>query len=230
MHVVVPARDEEDRIGGCVRAIGRAVHAVRLARPGTTVTATLVLDRCTDGSLARAHEHVGDVAWDVVHVDAGRVGVARHRGILHATAGVPRPEEAWVATTDADSEVSPSWLVDHVDLARHHDLVVGAVRPDERDLSAATLEEWERRHGDVGAHVYGANLGVRLSTYLSVGGFPPVDQHEDALLVAAVRRAGAAWVHGSVVTTSARTSGRAPGGFSGYLRHLVDEVASRADA
>lgn len=232
VHVVVPAHDEEDRVGRCVQAIAKAVAAVREQQPDVVVTTTLVLDRCTDDTVGRAMASAGSQRWGVVAIDAGCVGVARRRGVAHAVAsgGAVAPETTWLATTDADSTVSESWLLDHLDLARHHDLVVGRVRPAPDELSAAVLGEWERRHRGEGPHVHGANLGIRHSTYLAAGGFARVREHEDVRLVQDAMRRGARWVQGSLVTTSARTLGRAPGGFSGYLRVLEGEVPDLAAA
>ncbi|GGU51567.1 hypothetical protein GCM10010289_84950 [Streptomyces violascens] len=46
------------------------------------------------------------------------------------------------------------------------------------------------RHSWRHPHVHGANLGVRASAYLSVGGFPPLVVGEDVALVQALERHG----------------------------------------
>lgn len=226
LHVVVPAHNEEHRVGRCVRALNVAVAVLRSARPDVLVTTTLVLDRCTDQTGARARESAEGQEWEVLEIDAGCVGVARHAGIAHAVAtrAVIVPETTWIVTSDADSLVGSRWLLDHLDLAQHHDLVIGRVEPDPDELTDAALVEWRRRHSIGGHHVHGANLGVRLSTYLAAGGFPPVAAHEDVLLAEAVMRSGARWIHDTLVTTSARHVGRAPGGFSHYVRELEKHV------
>lgn len=232
VHVVVPAHNEERRVGRCVRAVNVAVAALRSARPDVMVTTTLVLDRCTDQTRARAQESAGEHAWGVLEIDAGCVGAARHAGIAHAvaTTAVIAPETTWVVTSDADSLVGSQWLVDHLALAEHHDLVIGRVEPDPDELTGAALAEWRRRHTIDGHHVHGANLGVRLSTYLAAGGFPPVAQHEDVLLAEAVISSGARWIQDTLVTTSARHVGRAPGGFSRYMLELDKHVCVKPGA
>lgn len=71
-------------------------------------------------------------------------------------------------------------------------------------------------------HVYGANLGVRASTWRDVGGFPRVAVGEDAALLAAVDAAGGQVVRPvePSVTTSGRRHGRAPGGLADLLDSL----------
>lgn len=229
VHVVVPAHDEEARIGVCLRSLGVAIHQVRAAHPGLTVRLTLVLDRCRDGTAdaaRRAGTEVGaDV--DVVAIDAQCVGAARAAGVAQAArqARGIAPEHVWIANTDADCDVPATWLLEHVRLAEDVDLIVGGVRLEPTDSDTALVEEWRRRHRRTDAHVHGANLGVRLATYLRAGGFPSIREHEDVALVGALDRIGARRAHGTWVTTSARRRGRTPGGFAGYLRRLEAELA-----
>ena len=107
------------------------------------------------------------------------------------------------------------------------DLVLGQARTDPRDLDEATYREWSRLHPSTHAtrHVHGANLGVRWSAFEAAGGFPPVPEHEDVLLVEAVVAAGANVAAGPTILTSGRLRGRVDGGFSGYLRDLGARLA-----
>jgi len=64
---------------------------------------------------------------------------------------------------------------------------------------------------------------VRASTYLEIGGFASLSQHEDVDLVSRLRAHGAQ-IHetGEIpVRTSARKTGRTPGGYAGWVRDLV---------
>jgi glycosyltransferase involved in cell wall biosynthesis len=213
--VVVPVRDEQELLGRCLDSLEGA-----LARPGGAVPAsvTIVLDGCTDGSAAIA----GRYPFPVLELDGVGVGRSRREGVAAALArlpGVPR-ERVWVANTDADSAVPADWLVRHLELADSGwDAVLGTVVPDARDLPP------ELRGGPLsvaartGAPVYGANLGVRASSYAGVGGFAAVREHEDARLVAALHAAGArvTSAYDLTVLTSGRAVGRAPGGYAGFL-------------
>lgn len=224
VHVVVPANDEEELLPRTLRTLETAVDELRRARPAITARVTLVLDACTDGSrdVARRHPDVG-----VVEVAFRRVGAARARGVAAATAGVPSTElgRHWLANTDADCAVPADWLVRQAILADAGvDLVTGTVEPDGDDLDPAVLARWRSLHQlrEDHHHVHGANLGLRLSTYVSSGGFEGVALHEDARLVERVRASGGTCVSSDTLRlrTSGRRRGRAPGGFAHFLSEL----------
>jgi glycosyltransferase involved in cell wall biosynthesis len=223
--VVVPARDEERLLGACLSAIGRATRHLADVRPDVAVVVVVALDACTDRSARVAAGH----PWARVVTTAGGVGRARAAGVDHAVRlsgyhDAAAGDRVWVACTDADSRVPEDWLAVHVGLAESGaDAVVGTVEPDD-GLEPAVLARWVRAHdlADGHRHVHGANLGVRLSTYRAAGGFRSLLAHEDVALVEAVRRVGGrveSTAAGRVVTSS-RCTGRAPEGFSHYLREL----------
>ena len=224
MHVVVPAHDEEQLLPRTLRTLHEAVAELRRVRPAITTRVTLVLDACTDGSreIARRHRDVHPV--DVTY---RCVGAARAHGVVVATAWVPTRQRGshWLANTDADCAVPRDWLVRQAILADAGvDLVTGTVEPDSDDLSPAVVAQWRALHqlGDGHRHVHGANLGVRLSTYLDSGGFEDAPLHEDVGLVERVRASGASCVASSALhlRTSGRLRGRAPGGFAHFLSEL----------
>lgn len=235
LTVVVPARNEERRIDGCLRSLAAARHRLRsVARNPPPVRVIVVADRSTDRTAELAASWPGT---KVVESDCGRVGGARSIGMADALAGFGAgavseigPAEIWLAGTDADSRVPSDWLLTQVRLARQGaDLLLGTVRPDPAELDPEGLLAWHRRHdlADGHRHVHGANLGVRGDVYLRAGGFADVAEHEDVLLVDAIRRMGGRVVSTgqSPVLTSARSSGRTPGGLAGYLRELLEETA-----
>ena len=217
--VVIPARDEEAALPATLRSLERAV--AEAAGVGVSVRVLLVLDRCQDGSAALAARWPG---VEAVTCDVGAVGAARRLGcqrLLHDPA-VPAPD--WLATTDADTVVPPLWLVRQAELAdAGADVVVGTVEPDVA-LAESRARHWWRRHHLAERHgyVHGANLGVRAAAYEQVGGFAPLATGEDRDLVARLRAAGARSLATDTtrVTTSSRTTGRAPDGFAAYLRAL----------
>jgi glycosyltransferase involved in cell wall biosynthesis len=230
--VVIPARDEADRVDRCLAAVTESVRELdgRLAGPGVDVRIVVVVDGCRDGTADRVAQ------WPTVSLvdcTAGRVGVARSAGIgelltVLGRSGVPLAG-TWIANTDADSEVPPGWLSTHAAAARRGAaMLLGTVRPDSAELDAALERRWFRSHrlGDGHSHVHGANLGVRADWYRRVGGFPPVARNEDVALAAAVDAAGGRIERtgASPVLTSARLTGRAPGGMADYLRRLRSDV------
>ncbi|MCT9821400.1 glycosyltransferase [Microbacterium sp. W1N] len=217
--VVIPAHDEEELLGACLASV--AVAALAPRRRGIPVHVWVALDACTDGS-ARIAAAAGA---HLVELDARNVGVARQAGVTAAldAVGDVAPSQVWLAHTDADSVVPANWLTDQLRHARRGaGVVVGTVRPDFRDLSPAQHDAWWQTHtpGVANGHVHGANLGMRADVHLAAGGFAAAAVHEDVMLVAAARAAGArvsasdaAWVR-----TSGRQAGRAPDGYARYLR------------
>ncbi len=220
--VVVPVHDEEQTLAGCLTALDAARAHLAHRHPEVTASVTVVLDRCRDASAAIAARH--DV--DVLALDAGNVGTARAAGVAHARRTTTSADLVWVATTDADSRVPECWLTEQVVRAdAGHDLVVGSVVPELGELAAPVHEAWLARHSTGARHVFGASLGFRLSAYDAGGGFAPVGLHEDTLLVDALLARGVPWTSGTCpVITSARTVGRASGGFADYVRRLHHEL------
>lgn len=224
--VVVPARDEEERIAACLDAIARAGARLHPSRPDIVVDVVVVLDRCVDGTEAVVRS-VGLVPLTA----EGGVGTARAAGAQHAiararAAGVD-DRALWLASTDADSEVPEHWLQVHVELAESGlDAVFGTVEPS--GASPAVLAEWHRRHCLAEGHpyVHGANLGVRAATYRAAGGYPPLARDEDVTLVASIKATSPRWVATDRcrVASSGRLEARCVGGFADYLGALVREV------
>jgi hypothetical protein len=164
----------------------------------------------------------------------GSAGAARAAALergLDLTGGRRSPQDLWIATTDADSEVSPTWLSRQLDYAAiGFDAVAGVIELlDDEDRLPSVFESFEQTYrftsDTAHAHVHGANLGVRGDAYLAVGGFPQLALAEDHALW---ERLGA---HGCrrvspidvVVATSARLRGRAPGGFADTLASIQPE-------
>lgn len=221
--IVVPARNEERLIRRCLTALAAAGARLRVERPQTRLRTVVVLDSCTDAT-AEIVSEFSDVS--VLAIEAGRVGMARAAGIRALADGIGDPRGAWVASTDADSAVPATWLLDQLALADGGaDVVTGFVAtdlsdtPDElRDL-APTATHLKDGH----PYVYGANLGFTLQTYLDLGGFAPLAAHEDVAFVEKARRLGVrCHASGSLwVLTSGRTEGRTPEGYAAFLRSLA---------
>lgn len=212
--VVIPARDEEALLPKCLASVAIAAARAR-RRTGVIVEVIVVADRCTDATVQAAQ----DGGARVLEVDHGAVGAARRDGVTFA---LTEFDSQWIANTDADSVLPPNWLDEQLRLARKGaDVVIGTVRPDPADVSAEQLARWRstRVRGVPNGHVHGANLGVRVSTYLAADGFAPLPEHEDVDLVARCSALGAVVVPTAAidVITSGRRDSRAPGGYSRYL-------------
>jgi glycosyltransferase involved in cell wall biosynthesis len=222
--VVIPAHNECERIGAALAAVQLA--AAHPALCGEAVQVVVVLDSCSDGTEAVA-ARLGAVC---LVLDARNVGVARARGAECCIEAGAR----WLAFTDADTVVSPDWLV--MQLAEQADAVCGCVvvgdwhthgADGERGERARALFDSRYTHADGHRHVHGANLGVATEAYRRAGGFAPLACSEDVALVDALAATGAriAWSAGPRVTTSARTDARARGGFGDTLLAMVASLA-----
>lgn len=217
--VVVPACNEAEHIGACLRSIEKAAQCARLG--DEAVALVVVLDDCSDatGAIAR---RAGAV---VLALDANNVGAARAAGAELALARGAR----WLAFTDADSVVAPDWLADQ--LALDADAVCGTVAIREWGSYGPCMQaHYERTYTDADGHqhIHGANLGVSADAYRRAGGFKPMVSSEDVALVEALRGVGAriAWSARPRVETSARRSFRAPLGFGATLLRIHEEAAS----
>jgi cellulose synthase/poly-beta-1,6-N-acetylglucosamine synthase-like glycosyltransferase len=260
--VAIPVRDEARRLPACLAAL--ADQRDRLGRPverdgfGVVVFA----NNCTDnsGSLARAMPEELSLALRVVEVSL--MPGAAHAG--NARGGAMDAALDWLAedfatdgvilTTDADSQVSPDWLVSNLEaVAAGADAVLGQIRLDEDgDLLSEALHrrgrlesEYEALLAALSARVdplpydpwpnhatiSGASIAITRRAYEEVGGLPRVPLGEDKALVAALMRIDARIRHAPdvLVTTSGRTDGRAPGGVADTLRLRSEDAEAPCD-
>ena len=220
--VVVPAHDEEALLPGCLAALRVAALAVA----PVPVRICVVADACAD----RTAEVARQFGVHVVSVAERNVGAARAAGMaatLSQLAGIP-PDRVWLASTDADTRVPPSWLARQLAYAAvGWDVVLGTVSVTDWNehpphVPAAFAARYAFKDGSH-PHVHGANLGCRASAYLKAGGFRPLSTAEDHDLLRALTRSGCAIARSSdiPVTTSSRRRGRAPAGFSQLLATLA---------
>ena len=228
--VVVPVRDEELLLPGCLDALAAAVDAVH-ASCDVDVAVVVVLDACVD----RSADVVAAAPWaHALEVDHGSVGAARRAGAREALTmlgrdSAPATDPAWLATTwlattDGDSQVPPGWLTGMTALAAAGaDLVVGTVVVDDwAGHAPAVRERWRQAYGtsDPHPHVHGANLGLTAAAYESIGGFPGVAVDEDVALVEASAGLRVVRTRALPVRTSGRPRSRVAGGFADHLRGL----------
>ncbi|MFB8118223.1 glycosyltransferase [Streptomyces sp. NPDC056465] len=225
--VAVPAHNEAATLPAALRSLRRALLESRNAG-ALTVRLVVAADSCTDTTSLDAER------WgaDVVQVGHRMAGAARAAAVAKGlrSCGV-RPEATWVVTTDADCVVRPSWLAHQLDCAnRGWHCVLGTVRISADPPLAESVRALHDAHyffDRTGPdwshpHIHGANLGIRGDIYLRAGGFPAVPHGEDRALVDALP-AGTRILRTDAcpVTTSGRTTPRAPHGFGTFLGHLA---------
>jgi glycosyltransferase involved in cell wall biosynthesis len=237
--VVVPARDEAEHVGACLRALAGQAGVAPEA-----YEVLLVLDRCTDATeeMARAAAAtLPKLRLGILHAPPpGGVGLARRFGMDLACERLD--PDALIATTDADSQVAPDWLRVQLDaVALGARAIGGRVELDPGGAARLARGALERRRAEAAdrmravraqAHpeartehhqFSGASIGVTAATYARVGRLQPRTALEDEGFERALRRHGIA-VHrlrDVRVTTSARPAGRAPRGLAVDLRRAA---------
>jgi glycosyltransferase involved in cell wall biosynthesis len=212
--VCIPAHDEEHLVGACLESVCQASRHPDLR--GETVTIVLVLDSCEDATASIATH------WPVIPLatSARNVGRARALGADYLL----RLGARWLAFTDADSRVSPRWLVDQ--LALQADVVCGTIEVGDWSEHGVHADQARRQFETTYAdrdghrHVHGANLGVSAWHYQQAGGFEDRTCGEDQALVDTLAAQGAriAWSALPRVRTSGRPYSRVEDGFAGALR------------
>jgi glycosyltransferase involved in cell wall biosynthesis len=215
--VVIPAHNEEQHIDAALAAIH--IAALHPALNGEPVQVQVVLDSCSDATQSIAAAH----GFETMTVAVRNVGHARAAGAARLLEAGAR----WLAFTDADTVVSPEWLVRQLEL--NADAVCGSIGVGDwsvhGDHAAALEDHFARTYTDADGHrhVHGANLGVSAEAYLRVGGFQALACSEDVALVAALEASGAhiAWSAAPRVRTSARKDARARGGFGDTLLTVI---------
>jgi GT2 family glycosyltransferase len=249
--VIIPARNEERRVAGCLRALA--------GQDAGGVGVVLVANNCGDGTarVARDVAKASGLRLEVLELVLGAgTGVGTARWIGSAFALTVWPEVANLLTTDADCLPAPDWIArNRFHLARVA-AVCGSVEPMESELSVLNgmeveSAEMEGRYeklvmdfyrlfrpgpwgleGDHGAAA-GASLAVRADAYRAIGGFRDLAIGEDRDLVRRLKDAGFGVLHaGDVrVAASCRLEGRAKGGMAGALRaraersdYVIDEA------
>jgi glycosyltransferase involved in cell wall biosynthesis len=233
--VVVPARDEEERIGGCLRALAK-----QAAIAPEAYEVLVVLDGCSDGTaeavLAIASANPRLVVNTVALEPARGVGRARRTGMdlaCERLLAVGRPD-GLIASTDADTRVAADWLAVQLELAAGGAQAIGgwvALAPEEAALlPAGVLAEREARATErlaaVNAasdgppaehhHFSGASLALTVRAYRRCAAVGVAAALEDEALERALRGQGVEIVRTRAVhvETSARARGRAPRGLA----------------
>jgi cellulose synthase/poly-beta-1,6-N-acetylglucosamine synthase-like glycosyltransferase len=223
--IVIPAKNEEDTIETCIKSILDSCHHAELE----DYRIVIVADSCTDSTTVRARRALND-AGELLECEANSAGTARHLGVEAILRFFERTalSQIWLANTDADTTVPQDWLA--VQLALAHSGVTGIagiVRLHENGVAAAH-ELYRKTYltaaDGTHSHVHGANLSMRADAYLDAGGWSHRPLAEDHCLWQRLRRRG--WrlssPVSSVVLTSARLDGRAPGGFADTLRANIE--------
>jgi glycosyltransferase involved in cell wall biosynthesis len=226
--IVIPAQNEEGTIEACIESILDSCQHAKLRN----YRIVIVADRCTDLTTVRARRALGD-AGELLECEANSAGTARRLGVEAILRYFRRraPSRIWLANTDADTIVPQDWLEVQLALAQSGVTgIAGIVRLHENGAAAAH-ELYRKTYltaaDGTHSHVHGANLSMRADAYLDAGGWSHRPLAEDHCLWQRLHRRG--WrlssPVSSVVVTSARLNGRAPGGFADTLRANIEVVS-----
>ena len=228
--VVVPARDEEQRIESCLRALAAQTLAT------DRFTTIIVLDRCRDATAKIVGRVAAELSLPVSTLDGPGAGPGAARRIGMDTAcdlllANGRPD-GLIACTDADSRPAPDWLERQIEyVAAGAQAMAGMIELDRDEAEQLPLGVLERRSLDAAYrlrsvhtvdpaaahhHAAGASLAVTAATYREVGGIEPLPVLEDAGFAERLGRHRVTLlrppdVH---VVTSARPDGRVSRGLS----------------
>ena len=241
--VAIPARNEADRISGCLLALARQTR-----QPDGVV---LLLNNCTDATEATARGLANRLPYKlhvVCHAfppDMANAGNARRKA-MQCAAGLAG-DDAVLLTTDADTIVADDWVERTLLAIRAGaEVVCGCVQidPAEATLIPAHLHADDARERELitlldataclldpdptdpwprHTEAAGASLAVTRAAFARVGGIPAIPAGEDRAFVRMLARVDAAIRHDPTVkvTTSGRLDGRAPGGMADTIRRRI---------
>lgn len=252
----IPVRDEAERIGACLEALGAQAGIA----PGSSAVVLLV-NNSSDGTIEVVRELAPRLAVPLRMVERNspdaNAGWAR-RGAMDAAADwleEAGSTDGVILTTDADSRVPPNWIaLNLAAIAAGADGVAGQIALDEADearlpasLRARGLleETYERLLTELSARIdperhdpwpthwsqSGASLAVTLAAYRRVDGMPAIALGDDRAFVSRLRAANLVVRHKPeiVVATSGRLEGRAKGGVADTMRVRCEEPDCACD-
>lgn len=252
VSVVIPARDEADTIAGTIAALAEQIDLAGRPLPRAPYEIILLANNCRDDTASiarRLADTYGELVLHVVELelpaDEAHVGSARRLGMDEAcrrlfVTGRPR---GLIATTDADTKVSPTWNAATVrETERGAEAVGGRILVEARERQAMGRQLRSRFLRNIGYHALadeidayidprpadpwprhhqfsGASLAITAGAYRRVGGLPVLASDEDVALGRALRRSDIEIRHSPDVGvfTSSRLDGRAPAGMADQL-------------
>ena len=165
--VAIPAKDEEERLLSCLRALARQRDRFGQSIPPNLIRVVVFANNCTDRSASVAQKLGNRLSLDMRVVEARLPPALAHAGSARRAA--MDLAEAWlmeagetdgvILTTDADSQVAPNWIAENLAaFAAGAEAVLGCVDLDEE---GAYLPEALHRRGEL------ENTYERLLTELS---------------------------------------------------------------
>lgn len=250
--VIVPVRNEAERIDATLTALANQIDLEGKRLDPRRYEIIILANNCSDDSAAIARRFASSNPNLALHVvektlPKSEAYIGRVRQILmdeayHRLSSLGR-KRGVIASTDGDSQVSPTWIAANLyEIACGADAVGGRIisNPVER----AALDPYARAcHLRVVGYCYliaelesyldpdpydpfprhyqhlGASFAVTAQMYALAGGLPPVRTPEDVAFYRALMRVNARFRHSPLVrvVTSARQIGRTDIGMANQL-------------
>jgi Glycosyl transferase family 2 len=252
MSVIVPVRDEAPILTTTLTALTHQIDLNGYPLKRDQYEIILFANNCSDHSARIAHQYANchaDLNLHVVerHLPIDKAHIGQVRKMLMDTAYERFCQKGYkrgvIASTDGDSQVSPTWIAATLhEVAHGADAVGGKISLDPSGLDrlsphakACYLREVGYRsliaelesyldpvsHDPSPRHYqnYGASLAVTAEIYAKAGGMPLVRSPEDVALYQALLRVNARFRHSPIVrvVTSARQTGRTALGLANQL-------------
>ncbi|OUJ72391.1 glycosyltransferase [Hymenobacter crusticola] len=249
--VVVPAKNEAARLPQTLAALAAQVDFAGQPLDPRSFEVIVLANNCDDATAATARRFAQARPWLAIHVveitlPAAEAHVGRARRLLmdEACRRLEHTGNAntFLASTDADTHVAPTWLAAiRAELGAGNDAVGGRILTNTRRTARCAVhhqhlrdatyrilrarleslvdpdpaDPWPRHHQH-----FGASLALTPQAYRHVGGLPVVPYLEDEALYQALRRHDLRVRHSPIVqvTTSDRQTGRVAVGLSWQLR------------
>lgn len=262
VSVIIPAKDEAENLPTTLAALAAQTDLHGQPLDFASYEVLVLANNCHDRTatvvrnFAQQHPYLALYVAEVQFsaLDA-HVGQARRLLMDEACRRLERSagSAGIIASTDADTRVSPTWLAAiQSEIQAGNDAVGGRIFP-ERTISGSSLvrrthlrdatyrvlrahlealidpdpaDPWPRHHQH-----YGASLALTVAAYRQVGGLPVVPFLEDEALWQALRRHDLRLRHspGVQVTTSARYAGRVAVGLSWQLREWAQMMRQQRE-
>ncbi|MBX3043440.1 MAG: glycosyltransferase [Candidatus Kapabacteria bacterium] len=198
VSVIVPARNEEDKIESCIRNLSKCNY------PLDKFEIIAINDRSEDKTGEILDILASEITnLKVLHIksDIDKGNLKGKPGALHF--GIKQSKGEIIMMTDADCTVNPNWIRTISD--KFNDEKIGLVPSytlidGERYFDKIQAVEWLYMHTMASAGIglnnplgcYGNNLSIRKTVYDELGGYPKIkfSVTEDLALLKAVFKAG----------------------------------------